>query len=141
MVVVVGSPGLGQLSRGTQVLEQFAVQELVTELRVEAFGESVLPRAAGRDVENFNPQACEPTPNRLRDELRSVVAPDALRDAAMLEQLRQDVDHVLTRQTAIDLQSQALASVLIDQAQPLERGPVLGPVEHKVPRPHIVHVL
>ena len=62
-------------------IEDFAVEQLVTEFRVEAFAIAVFSRTARHDVGGFSPDCCDPLPECLGDELRAVVGTDVRRDA------------------------------------------------------------
>lgn len=84
-MVVIVSPGRGQLPRCSQALEHFGRQELVTQPTVEALGEAVLPGAARFDVQGLDCELLGSTLNRSRDELRAMIAADVLRHAPQRE--------------------------------------------------------
>ncbi len=79
--------------------------------------------------------------NRLRDELRAVVAADMLRNATGQEQARQHIDDPIGRDAAIDFQGQALARVFVRNRKPLQRRAGTRSVVDEVPRPNMVPVL
>ena len=54
---------------------------------MEAFHEAVLPWAARFDVQRPDPVLLEPSLDDVRDELRSVVAPQVGRGAVLLDRL------------------------------------------------------
>ena len=140
-VVVLQSPGVGQVPGLGKVRELFSVGQLVSQAAVERFGVAVLPGRAWLDVQRLHARMGQPPPNRLGDELRPVVAADVLRHATDAEQLRQHVDHLLGRDAAIHLQRQAFPGVLVHDRQPLQRPAVGGPIVDEVPGPHVVLVL
>ena len=59
-----------------------AVEQLVPELGVEALAIAVLLWASRLDVGRAGADRVDPFPNRLGDELRTIVGPDVIRDAA-----------------------------------------------------------
>jgi hypothetical protein len=62
-------------------VEDFAVEQFVTELRVEAFAIAVFPWASRHDVGGFGTDCCDPLPECFGDELRAVVGTNVRRDA------------------------------------------------------------
>ncbi len=85
------SPTFDDGPRIGQTVEDLAVEQLVPELRVEAFAAAILPGTAGLDVRGSGADGRDPLPHRLGDELGAVVRPDVRRHAAQDEQVRQDV--------------------------------------------------
>ena len=55
--VVMDAPLLDQNARFIQAVEQFAIQELVSEFSVETFTVTVLPRAAWLDIRSLGADA------------------------------------------------------------------------------------
>src|SRR5229473_5910638 len=76
-------------------VEDLAIEELVAEPGVEALDEWVLPRATRLDVQGASAGESAPITNRARDQLRSVVHPDAFGGAALGLGLVEHVDHIL----------------------------------------------
>ena len=70
--VVVPSPALDDHPGFLQRVEDFAVEQLVTELRVEAFTIAILPWAAWFDVGGFDSNGCEPLADGPGDELWAI---------------------------------------------------------------------
>jgi len=68
-------------------VEDFAVEEFVTQFAVEALAIAVLPWTARLDVSSPGSNGCDPIPERLGDELRAVVRTYMRRDAPRDEQL------------------------------------------------------
>jgi hypothetical protein len=58
-----------------------------------------------------------------------------------LEQVRQDVDHIVTRDASLNLQRQAFPRVFVQHWHELQLPSVLCSVEHEVVAPHMVSVL
>src|ERR1700677_4562712 len=71
--VVVDAPAFGQHAQFFHGIEEFAVEELVAQLGVEAFAVAVLPRRAGFDVQSLCAGIGEPFAQVFGDELRPVV--------------------------------------------------------------------
>lgn len=82
--------------------EDFAVQELVAQLAVEALGEPVLPRAARVDVVRGGAALLQPALDFGGDELRPVVAADEAGRAPQSEQRLQGGQDSLARQRNAD---------------------------------------
>ena len=55
------------------VVELLHVQKLVSQTRMEALGDTILPGTAWLDIQRLNPQQLQPLPNRFRNELGAVV--------------------------------------------------------------------
>src|SRR5262245_61465329 len=140
-MVVLQLPALRQHPRLGQVRKLLHVQQLVAQPAVERLRVAVLPRRPRRDVQGLGVGPLQPTPQRPRDELRSVVAPQMPRHATHDEQLRDHIQHILGRHAPRHHQRQTFTRVLIDDRQPLQRPPARRAVEDKVPGPHVVWVL
>jgi len=113
-------------------------QELISQATVEALGVALLPRAVRLDVHRIDTHLPKPATEGVGNELRTVVAADMPWDAAHREELRERVDHVLTGNAAIDLQSEALTGVLIADRQPLQMAAAHRPVVDEVPAPGVI---
>ena len=68
-----------------QRVEDFAIEQFVTKLRVEAFAIAIFPRTAGHDVGGLGTDSGDPFTQRLGDELRAVVGSNVAGDAALME--------------------------------------------------------
>ena len=75
LVIVLPPEVLNDHPRFCQRPQLLPVQALVPKPPVEAFHKTVLPRAAGLDVDRLDPLRRQPALHDLRDELRTVVAP------------------------------------------------------------------
>ena len=121
-----------------EIFEVFQRQKLVSKTAVEAFDITVIPGAAGLDVENFKLQFLEPRADPGCCELRAVVTANVIRKPSGGEQFCQFVDHVITCDASVHVQSQAFASELVNDHQPLQHRAVRRSIKHEVPRPYIV---
>src|SRR4051794_959434 len=82
--LVVGvSPSLDQHRCLLQAVEDLEVQQLVSELAVEAFAVAVSPGTARLDEERRHAAAPEPLANRRGDELGAVVGADVVGGAVL----------------------------------------------------------
>ena len=73
--------------------EPFEAQAFVAELAVEALRDAILPGLPRLDQSSADPVRLDPGQQRLRDELRSVVAPQKGRCAAFADEPCQHLDH------------------------------------------------
>lgn len=74
VMIVIVAPGRDQLSGMAQVGEQVLIQALVAKAAVEASGEAILHRLAGRDVVPRDGSFLLPLQNGVRCQLRAIVA-------------------------------------------------------------------
>ena len=73
-------------------------------------------------------------------ELGAIVTTNAARHSARGKQVRQRVDHILTRNTPVNLQGHTLPRILVDDRKPFQWTATDSPIEHKVPGPDIVRM-
>ena len=83
----------------------------------------------------------DPVSNRLSDELGAVVGPDVGRHAAQDEQIAQDIDHAGGVELSLDLDGQALPTVLIKDVECPECFLIVGSTMHEVIGPDMVAML
>ena len=76
------APSFDDDLRFLQRVEDFAIKELVAELRVEALAITVLPRAAGHDVGGLGTDSSDPSAQGLGDELGAGAVPSTLKVVA-----------------------------------------------------------
>ena len=112
--IVVDTPFLDQDLGLPQAVEDFAVEQLVSEPGIEAFTISVLPRRPWFDIGGFGTDSGDPVPHRLRHELRAIIRPDVVGHAPQDEQIGQDVDDVGRSELPIDPDRQAFPGELVD---------------------------
>ncbi len=79
--VVVNPPAFSQDLHFLERVEDLTVEELVAQLRVEAFTVPVLPWAAGFDIECLCSRIRQPLPQIFGYELRAIVRTDMLWNA------------------------------------------------------------
>ena len=97
--------------------EEFSVQKLVAEFRVEALAIAVLPLVAWHDVSHLRPHSDDPVSKRLGDKLGTIVGSDVTRYAAKDEQIRRHVDDVCRLQSSVDPECDSFARELVDNVQ------------------------
>jgi hypothetical protein len=119
--------------------ECFARQALVAKPTVEALHVAILPGAAWFDERRADINASKKLSNATTNELRSVVTSDECRDASDREYVHQEVNQIITREPARDLQRNTFSGVLIDQRKHLQRTSVACPIKDKVDRPNMIH--
>ena len=73
--------------------EPFEAEAFVAEFAVEALGDAIPPGLAGLDQRGANALRGDPGQERLGNELRTVVAAQENRRAALADQARQHFDH------------------------------------------------
>ena len=89
--IVMTPPALDDDLRLTQRGEDLAVEEFVTQARIEALDVAVLPRTARGDEGGFRPDGRDPILDGLGHELRTIVRTDIAGYAAQDEEIGQDV--------------------------------------------------
>src|SRR4249920_198102 len=124
-----------------QCVEDFAIEQLVTELRVEALAVAVLPRATRHDIGGLGADSGNPFAHRLGHELGTVVGSDVTWDAAQDEQIGERVDHVYGPQLPADADRQALPGELVDDVEHAETPSIVGAVLNEVVGPDMVGML
>ena len=138
-MVVGRSPLADNLLGFGKRVECFARQALVAKPTVEALDVAILPGAAWFDERRADINAAEKPSNATTDELRSVVTSDECRNASHREHVHQEINQVITREPARDLQGNAFPGVLIDQRQDFQRTSVACPIKDEVDRPNMIH--
>src|ERR1700722_2304417 len=141
MMVVVAPPTRGERLSGPHVLEDLGVEQLAPQPAVKTLRITILPRRPRLDVQRLDACSREEPADRSGDELRAVVAANALRHAANHEQVAQHIQHAVRRHPSIHFQRQTFARVFIDDRKPLDRTAVLDAIEDEVPSPNVVFVL
>ncbi len=113
--IVLPGTGLGPRVLNT---EQFGlIQELLTEAAVEAFAQPVLPGRARFDIKYRHANSRQPLLDRMGNELRTIVATNAFRNAVDREQFCKAVDRVFTLDAATNFDLQNKSRVLINDVQ------------------------
>ena len=75
-------------------IEDFSVEQFITEFGVEAFTIAVLPWAARHNVSRLGTDKRNPLPQSLGDEFRAIVGTNMPRNAPLNEQIGQNVDNI-----------------------------------------------
>ena len=110
--VVVPPPLLDDNSRLFGAVEDLPVEQLVTQLAVEALVVAVLPGTAGLDEQGLGPDLFEPGAHLARGHLRPVVRADMLGDTVDQHGVGKHLDDAGPAEPASDLDRQALAGEL-----------------------------
>ncbi len=139
--VVVPSPAFDDDFGFPKRVEDLAVEQFVSQARVEALDIAVLPGAARFDVGGFCTNCGDPLLHRFGHELRPVVGPDVPRHAAKDEQVGQDVDDVDRLELAIDTDRQALVRELVDHVEHAVLAAIMRAVLDEVVGPDVVGML
>ena len=136
--VVVVAPLLDEDLGFLEAAEDFAIEQLVPQLAVEAFAIAVLPVAARLDVEGFGPHACQPAPHDLGGHLRPVIGSDVFGDTAYQHRVRHGFQNAQTVDPSGDPDRQTFPGELIDQRHQPYLAAILGLGLHKVIGPDMV---
>ncbi|VWB63029.1 hypothetical protein BPA30113_02804 [Burkholderia paludis] len=120
LLVVELTPLLDEHPGVSAAAEPFAIQQFVAQLAIEAFDETVLPWATGRDEGRADRRVARPAHDTGSGKFRTVVRPDERRLAIQPHQPRQHQNHVLRAQAGADLDRQTFPSVFIDNAPHLQ---------------------
>ena len=139
--VVVSPPLFDQNLSFSKAVEDFAVEQLVSEPAVEAFTVSVLPRAARFDVGRLGADGGDPVSDSLGDKFRPIVRTYETRRAAKYEQVCQDIDYIGRVQLPLDPDCQTFPTVLIKDVQRPEGFAIVGSTMNEVIGPYMVAIL
>lgn len=137
LFIVLASKALDLDARLRHRGERLHVQAFVTQRPIEALGEAVLPGTAWINVERGGLVADESVLNRLRDELRTVVAAQIGGCAMCREEPLKHADHPLSGRRARHLNRQTLACELVHDGQELELGAAETSILHEVVGPDV----
>ena len=139
--VVVPPPALNHNLCFPQRVEHLAIEQFVTQPRVETLDIAVLPRTARRDVDRPGAQHGNPSLHSLGDELRTVIGADIPRRTAQDEQLRQQLDNIDGLEAARHPDGEAFARELIDRVEHPVLAPVMSAILDEVVAPDVVYML
>jgi hypothetical protein len=121
--------------------EELAVEKLIAKPTVEALHVPVLPRAARSDEERADTSPAKPTPERVGDELGTVVRTDVNRNPVDLEQNAKRLMNIHRCKAPTDLQGETPPSELVDDHEDLHPPSVHGLLGHEVVAPDMVQIL
>ena len=137
-LVVVGAPCPDDLAGFGARSEPALVQALVAEPAVEALHVRVLRRLASLDQPQRHAVTVGPAVERVAGELRTLVGPDQLRQAAELPDPIEHPRHIIARDAMIDRDIDRFLRIVIDDRQALKSPSVLEAVANEVDGPHLV---
>ena len=135
------APPTGDDPHLLEAVENFAVEQFVTQAGVEALDIAVLPWAARLDVEGGNAQPAQPFSHDIGHKFGAIIGPDMLRRAMLNEQIGQRVDHVVRPETAERYHGQAFAAELVADGEHPELAPVMGLILDKIVGPDMPAIL
>ena len=95
VVVVLTAPASHQGLCLGECVEDLSLQQLVSELAVEALHLAVVPERAGLDEQLFDADPTESLPHRFGDELRLVVRAEVICNTSGHEQLGKSLQEIL----------------------------------------------
>src|SRR6187397_1430420 len=136
--IVVASPALDDDLGLTQGIEDLAVEQLITQPRIERFNIAVLPGTARLDIGRLGTDCGDLFLNRTRHELGSIVGTHVAGYAAQDEEVRQGIDHVDAFQPTRDADGQAFVGELVDDVEHPEPPSVVGAIFDEVVGPHMI---
>ena len=136
--VVVIAPLLDDDLCFLEAVEDFLVEALIAQLAVEGLAIAVLPWTARLDVEGLGPEPGEPSANDLGCHLGAVVGSDVFRDATVEHHVRQRLDDDQAVDAASNPDSQALATMFVDQCHETDATAVMGLSLDEVIAPHMI---
>ena len=139
--VVVASPAFDDDLRLAERVEDLPIEKLVTQARIEALDEAVLPWTASFDVCGSCAHGCDPFLHGFGDELGAVVGADVAGHAAQDEQVRERIDDVDGFEPAGDADGQALMGELVDDVEHADSASIMGAILDEVIGPHVIAVL
>lgn len=115
--IVVTPPAFDHDPGLVERVEDFAIEQLIAQPRIEGLDKAVLPRAARRDVGGSRPDSSDPFLHDLGDELRAIVGTNVFGHAAQDEQIREHIDDVDGFQLPVDTNGQTFMGKLVDDVQ------------------------
>lgn len=139
--VVMLSPAFDEDGCLPQGVEDFSVQQLVSELAVEGFVVTILPWRSGLDVERLHTDPAQPVADGMGGKLRAIVGSDMIGWTVTLEQVRQDGQHVVAPELALDMDRQAFPAVLVDHREHAEGFSVMSALSHEIVAPDMTTIL
>ena len=135
--VVVNAPPLSQHPDFLHRVEDFSVQELVPQLRVEALTVAVLPRGAGFDVQRFSSSCSQSFAQIPGHELGAVIRTKVLRNSFHDHYIGQSCDDPSARPAPFASDHQTLPAVFIDQVQHPNSAPIVRPGADEIVAPYM----
>ena len=138
VVVGIGAPCSDQLAGMAQVDEQVLIQTFISHASVEAFDEAVLHWLPRRDVMPVDFAIFLPFLDRIRSQIRAIIADHHAWVAAHLSNAVQFTTHAVTRERCIDHSGQTFPAEVINDVQDPEPTATRQAVRYKVQTPPLV---
>ena len=124
-----------------QRVEDFTVEQFITQACVEAFDVTILPGAAWCDVSGLCADRCDPLLHSLGHELRPIVGPDVARHATQDEEIGQHIIHIDGLELAGNPDHQTFVGELINHVEHSIFPSIVGAILDKVVGPDVITVL
>jgi len=124
-----------------QRVEDFAIEQFITQACVEALDVTIFPGTAWLDIGRLCTNRCDPLLHSLGHKLRPVVRPNVARDAAQDEEIGQHVDHIDGLELAGNPDRQAFVGELVDHIEHSIFPSIVGAVLDEVVGPDVIAVL
>lgn len=141
LAVIVLSPLFDDELGLLECVEDFAVEQVIAEARIEALAIPILSGRARCDVGGLGSRSADPVPNLLCNELWPVVGTDECWRPPQDAEIRQRIHHINGVQFPADPDRQRLPSELIDDVQCAIDPPIVSPVLDKVIGPNMIGML
>ena len=139
--IVMFPPLFNQDLRFFQAIEDFSVQQLISEAGIEALTVSVFPWRTRFDVCGLGTHSVDPVPDGLSNELRPVVRSDVGWDTPKNEEICQQINHVGGTELSLHSDCQALPGMFIEDVQRPESLSLIGSTMHEVVAPDMIGML
>jgi len=139
-LIIVPQPHVRQNLSLKHAPKKVHVQKLVPNLAVETLDERVLPRTPRLDIQSLAATLEQPILDPLRDELRTIVAPQIRGGAPLRKQRSQTIDDLLRIYAPVNPDPQTFPGILVNYIQKLQAIAGDRPVFHKVVAPDLVQV-
>jgi hypothetical protein len=139
--VVLHSPLLDHDLCLSERVKNLPVQAFISQLPVEAFAVSVLPRTSGFDVQRSCPHFPQPLPQIFRNELRAIVRTNVFRGSPEQHHIRQRFNHLIAAQSSRHSNRQALPRVFVDHRQHADRSSIVRHGAYEIVAPHVIRPL
>jgi len=139
--VVVSPPAIDQDLRFTKCVKDLTVEQLVTQLAVEALNKPVLPRTPRLDVQCRHPHIAQPVSDRFGCKLSTVVRADVLWDTSRCHEPCESLKHIAVAEIPRHINRKALPRMLVDHREHPKAPTVVRSRLDEVVAPDMVLVL
>jgi hypothetical protein len=136
--VVILAPSFDHNLGPLEAVEDFTVEQLVSEPSVEGFTVTVFPRTARLDEQLLGPELLEPGPDDLGGHLRSIVGANMFRDAPFEHDIGEGLDHAEVVDPPYYRDGQTFTGVLVDQGHQSQCSAVMHLGDDEVITPHMI---